>query len=159
MDLRDKLLKANGCAFTAIISADYGENIYTFQMECTADAEGNLTFQVIEPETISGIKGRISQVGGALTFDDHVLAFPLLADGQLTPVCAPWIWIRALRSGYISGCGIEEKGTRIYYDDSFENAVVRLEVLCDKEMIPLQADIFWEQRRILSVEICKFTFL
>lgn len=159
MDLRSKLLESNGCSFTTVITADYEDRIYTFTLDCTADSEGNLSFTVSDPQTLNGITGKFSEAGGALTFDDKVLAFPLLADGQLAPICTPWILLNTLRSGYISACGQEEENLRVYYDDSFENAVLHLEVLLNENDIPLYGEIFWRERRILSADIRNFVLL
>lgn len=159
MDLRNALIEGNGCTFTAVITADYGDRIHTFSMDCITDGEGNLNFTLTDPETISGITGRFTQGAGTLTFDDSVLAFPLLADGQLAPVCTPWIFMRTLRSGYISGYAEENDKVFVYYDDSFENAVLNLEVLLDQDNMPLYTEISWNQRRILSAQIRDFAFL
>ena len=159
MDLRGKLLESSGCSFTAVISADYEDKIYTFSLDCMADSEGNLSFTVTDPQTLSGITGSFSKKGGALTFDDKVLAFPLLADDQIAPVCTPWIILNTLRSGYISGCGQENENLRVYYDDSFENSVLHLEALFDEDDMPIYGEIFWRERRILSADIRNFVLL
>ena len=59
MDLRAKLL-AKGVSFDAQITADYGDKNYTFTMNCLLDTQGNLNFQVVEPEIISGVIGTVS---------------------------------------------------------------------------------------------------
>ena len=159
MDLRSKLLESSGCSFTAVISVDYEDKIYTFTLDCTADSEGNLSFVVSDPQTLGGITGSFSKKGGALTFDDKVLAFPLLADGQIAPVCTPWILLNTFRGGYISGCGQDKENLRIYYDDSFENSVLHLEALLDENNIPIYGEIFWRERRILSADIRNFVIL
>lgn len=157
MDLRKELLEADHCSFLAVITADYGNTLYTFQMQCTADNAGNLQFSVIDPETIAGITGSISQESTGLTFDDKVLAFPILADGELTPISAPWIYINTLRSGYLTGCSTEENGYTIYIDDSFEENPLHLVIHTDENMTPKDAEIIWQERRILSMDIRDFT--
>ena len=107
MTLRAKLL-ASECSFDAKITADYGDKLYAFAMTCQGDSRGNLTFTVTEPESIAGITGIISQDGGRLTFDDTALYFDLLTDDQLSPVSAPWIFLKALRGGYITSVCREE---------------------------------------------------
>ena len=82
--LRERMLQSQGCSFSAAVTADYGEKVYQFRTDCSADREGNLVFSVIEPDSISGISGRITQKSGQLTFDDVVLAFELLADGEIS---------------------------------------------------------------------------
>ena len=113
ISIRNKLLEGNGCSFSAKVHADYGEKLYTFKMDCQVDQTGNLTFSVIEPATIHGIAGKVSTVGGAITFDDKILAFPTIADGQVSPVSAPWLLIKTLRSGYIKGCAELDDGFTI----------------------------------------------
>lgn len=157
MDLRKKLLESQICSFTAVITADYGDAVYTFQMECNTDKEGTLHFTVTDPETIAGITGSISQDRAALTFDDKVLAFPMLADGELTPVCAPWIFMNTLRSGYINGCCEEKSGICIYIDDSFKEKPLHLMIYTDQNSIPVAAEIIWQERRILTLDIRDFT--
>lgn len=156
MDLRKKLLEAQTCSFTAVVTADYGDALYTFQMDCTADSAGILEFTVTDPETIAGITGNISQESAALTFDDKVLAFPMMADGELTPVCAPWIFLNTLRSGYLTGCKSEDNGLSIYIDDTFENKPLRLLISTGENAVPVYAEIIWQDYRILSLDIRDF---
>jgi hypothetical protein len=73
-------------------------------MDCEADSQGSVSFRVVSPESISGITGSVDRDQGKLTFDDKALAFDLLADGQLSPVSAPWVMIHTLRGGYLSSC-------------------------------------------------------
>ena len=104
MDFRAKLL-AQAVSFDAEITADYGDKTYTFAMHCESDTKGDMTFTVTAPESIAGISGTISASGGKLTFSDTALAFDLMADDQLSPVSAPWILMKTLRSGYLTSCG------------------------------------------------------
>lgn len=153
VQLRSAILRAETCRFTAIITADYSDMIYSFTLDCTSDMDGNVTFTVKEPETIAGITGKITADGGAITFDDAVLAIPLLTDDQLTPVSAPWILMRALRSGYIASAG----SGRIRLDDSYADDALALDVSLDDRGMPATAEIFWKNRRILTIRIVSFT--
>lgn len=157
MELRSQILNGEKCTFQAVVTADYGNALYTFQMEYEADGAGNLSFTVTDPETIRGITGHISQDGAGLTFDDKVLAFPLLADGQLTPVSAPWLFLNSIRSGYLSGTGRTDDGNCIYIDDSFGERPIRTEIFTDENNLPYRADIIWQDRRVLSVDIQNFS--
>ena len=159
MDFRADLLASMGCSFEAVITADYQDSLYTFTVSCRSDENGGLTFTVIEPETISGISGRINAEGGALTFDEEVLAFEMLADGQLTPVAAPWIFIKTLRGGYIASCGEAGELTRASIDDSYEEDALRLDIWFDERNKPVRAEILYADRRILSLEVKNFEFL
>lgn len=156
---RESLLNASGCTFEAEVTADYGDKTYTFTMDCEADNAGNVRFFVTQPETIAGIGGRLGGEGGSLTFDGSVLAFPLMADGVLSPVGAPWAMLRALRGGYLTDCAEQSGGCRVTIDDSFSGESLRVEVLTGADDLPLTAEILWEGRRILSVCVRNFALL
>ena len=158
-DLRKNLLSSNGCSFQADITADYGDKVHTFQMTCSTDNNGKLDFIVTAPETISGISGSVSQDGANLTFEDVVLAFPMLADGEISPICAPWLFMNSLRGGYLSGCSEESDGLCIYIDDSFSDHPLKVEVKTDKNTRPTHVEYIWQNRRILSVDIQNFVIL
>lgn len=149
-------LQGAACSFSCTVTADYGEKIHVFSMECTADVSGDMTFEVLTPESISGITGVVSQSQGKLTFDDKALAFELLADGQFSPVSAPWILIRTLWGGYLTSCTETDYGMLLCIDDSYEADPLRLDVRMDREGNPISAEILWQGRRILSMEIENF---
>ena len=153
MELRRKLLGASECSFRAEITADYGEILHVFRMNCTVDDQGGVSFRVTAPESIAGITGTLSKQGGALTFDDTALYFDLLADQQLSPVSAPWVLMKALRGGNITSAGVEKGSLRISVDDSYEENALNLEVWLDSEDIPQRADICYAGKRILSLNL------
>ena len=158
MELREDIQSSAGCVFNATVTADYGEKIYIFSMDCQTDQEGNLSFTVVKPETISGISGRVSANNGALTFDDQVLAFQTMADGLVTPVSAPWILINTLRSGYLKSCAKNDKGFEIAADDSYGDASLHLQILVNGN-VPTFAEIFLNGRRMITISVEGFRLL
>lgn len=150
--LRSAILQAQRCSFSVVITADYGDMVYTFHMDCESDNQGNVMFTVTKPDTIAGITGKISADGGALTFDDTALAIPMLTDDLITPVSAPWILLRTLRGGYISSCA----DGRITIDDSYADDALTLDITLDEEDKPVLAEIYWKNRRILTLEVNSF---
>ena len=147
--LRGKLLKAESWGFQAEISADFGEKVYDFGMDCQADDKGNVAFTVTAPETISGITGEISAQGGKLTFDGTALDFGLLADGRLSPVSAPWV----LRGGSITGVGEQDGRLVLNVNDSYKDDALTLDVTLDENDLPARAEIFCQGKRILSMTL------
>lgn len=158
MALRAKIL-AQAIQFEADITADYGDKTYTFSAQCSVDSGGNLTFTVTRPETISGITGSVSASGGKLTFDGKALSFPLLADNQITPVSAPWVLVKTLRSGYLTSCGYDGDNIRMAIDDSYNDDALHLDIWLDEEDLPIRGEILWQGRRILSMEVKNFRFV
>ena len=157
MGLRSKLL-AGGCSFTAEITADYGDKLHTFTLECTGNDRGDLCFTVVSPESISGITGEITGGGGAFTYDGDVLYFDLMADGTLSPVSAPWILLKTLRGGYLTSAGSDGDLLMLTIDDSYAEDALHLDVWLDEQDVPVRCEILYDGRRILSVNIGDFSF-
>ena len=153
MALRTRLLQASSCTFDTEITADYGETLHVFRMNCAADAEGGVTFCVTAPESIAGITGTLSKGGGALTFDDTALYFDLLAEEQLSPISAPWVLIKALRGGYLTSAGVENGLLRVSVNDSYADDALNLDVWLNSDDIPQRADICYAGKRILSLKL------
>lgn len=158
MELREKMLRSS-CSFTADITADYGDRTYTFQMGCTADTEGNLKFVVLAPESIASITGEIRGGSGYLTFGETALAFPLLADGEVSPVSAPWLLAATLRGGYLASAGMEGENPHLTLYDSYQEDALQLDVLLNEQNAPMSCEILWQGRRVLSVCVKDFSFV
>lgn len=159
MGLRAKLLAGDGCTFASEITADYGDRLSTFAMDCLSNEHGGISFTVEEPQTIAGITGTLSAEGGKLTFDEEALAFPLLADGQVTPVSAPWLLMKTLRGGYVTACGMDGELLRVSIDDSYEEDALHVDIWLDGSDVPRRAEFVWQERRILSMTVENFEIL
>ena len=159
LELRQKLINAQGCTFDVSITADYVESIYTFEMQCSVDQSNNLNFTVTQPDTISGISGLINLDQSHFTFDDKMLIFSTISDGQISPVSAPWVFINALKNGYIRASSQTSGGYTVYVDDSYKENALELEILIDVNDSPVSADIHWQGRRILALRISNFVIL
>lgn len=156
MALRARMLGAERISFEADITADYGDELHQFSLGCQGDNRGEVEFLVTEPESISGITGVFSSGEGKLTFDDKALAFPLLADGQITPVSGPWIFLKTLLGGYLTSCGPEGEYLRVTIDDSYADDALQLDIWLDGEDDPVRAEICYDGRRIVTMDIEDF---
>ena len=156
MDLRQKLLSADGCSFVCDITADYGDSVHKFSADCKGDSLGNVRFTVTAPESISGIHGLISDRGGEILFDETALEFGLLTDRQLSPVSAPWMFLKTLRGGYLMNGGKEENLIHIGARDSYEEDALLVDFWMEPEGRPKRAEILFRGRKILTLEIQNF---
>ncbi len=159
MELRAAVLKAQSCSFDAAVTADYGDAVYTFTMACQGDGQGDLDFTVTAPETLEGITGRITGSGGSLCFEGVALELELLADGQLTPVSAPWILLKTLRGGYLAAAGEEDGLLRLTIDDSYADDALHLDIWLDAGDVPVRGEILYGGRRILTVDVENWSLL
>ena len=153
MKLRASLLGCLGCSFDVTVTADYGDEIHEFAMNCEADGRGNVSFTVTQPESIAGITGEISSGEGKLTFDDTVLQFPLLADDQVTPVSGPWILMKTLLGGYLTAANQEDDLLHLTIDDSYEDDALQMEIWLNGEDMPVCGEILYDGRRIVTMTV------
>ena len=159
ISFRQKLLSSNQCTFTCDITVDYGDELHLFSVGCKFDDQVNLSFEVLKPDTISGISGTVRASGGELTFDDNALAFPLIADGYISPISAPWVFMKALRGGYIDSCGNDGGGLCLLLNDSYEENPLQIQVFADSQCVPKRAEMIWKGRRILTIDVVNFSCL
>lgn len=159
LSFRKSLLSAKGCSFDTTITADYGDVVYNFKVRCQSDEKNELAFTVLQPETIAGITGTIDQDGGNITFDNKALFFNTMADGQISPISAPWLMLRTLKSGYIKGAGNSTNGEFIQIYDSYEEDALLLNYWLHENNVPNFAEIFWQGRRVVSIKIENFEIL
>ena len=154
MDFRADLVQAGGCSFTARVTADFGESIQNFTMECRSDPKGDITFLLKEPETLEGITGTVTSEGGKITYDGLALDFGLLADGKVIPAAAPAILTSCWAGEYISAAGTEEDLTRVTYEKGFENKLVADTWF--QNHVPICGEVCYNGTEILRIEITDF---
>ena len=157
MKLRANLLGCLGCSFDVTVTADYGDSYYTFVMNCQATGRGDLQFTVLQPESIAGITGEISSGEGKLTFDEVALHFPLLADDQVTPVSGPWILMKTLLGGYLTAANEEDELLHLTIHDSYEEDALQMEIWLNGEDEPVNAEILYDGRRIVTMVVENFS--
>ena len=151
--LRQRVLKAQSVQFEAEITADYGDTLSVFTLDCQGSSQGDITFQVLAPESIEGITGAIRAGKGALTFDGTALSFPLLADEQLSPVSVPWLFLRVLRGGNLLSQGAEGELTRLTYRDGFREEDLLADVWLSGNGDPVRAEFLHKGHKILSITL------
>ena len=78
---------------------------------------------------------------------------------MLSPVSAPWVLLKALRSGYLAACAETQSGLRLTLQDSYAENALQVDVWTDQEGIPVFAEMLWQGQRILSVKIDNFRIL
>lgn len=156
LQTRTKLLGAKQVSFDAKISADYIDHVEQFTLRCQADEMGQVAFEVIYPDAISGITGSVAGQQGKLTFDDTVLAFPLMAQERLSPVSGPWVLLQALRSGQITACAEEDGLLHLTVDDSYGEDPLTLEIWFRGDTV-VAAEIAWRGMRQMTMEVEQFT--
>ena len=154
--LRNRIVTCEKCEFDTVVTLDYGDSTYSFRAVCVTDSSNNMKLKVIEPAPISGIEANIYADSGRFTFDNEILGFELIANDQIAPISIPWLFIEALRGGYIASCGNGDSGSFIRIDDSFKQTEYSLELWLNQENMPIGAELFWEGKRFASIKFNSF---
>lgn len=156
LQLRSSCLAARCVTFSATIQADYITHVEEFSLECDAGQDGAVSFQVLEPEEISGIRGTVSGTEGTVEFDGTVLAFPLMAEGRMSPLSGPWVVMKAIRSGNILAAGWEGEMLHLTIDDTYAEKALTVDLWLEDGKVE-QGEIAWEGRRCLAMTFDDFS--
>ncbi len=159
MDFRTQLLEAGACTFQAEITADYGDSIYVFTVDCECLTDGTATVTVSEPQSIAGITAKITAGGDELVFDDMAVAFEPLANGNAAPVCAPSIAVDAWTNAYIRAAGQEGEWLRVTYERGYDAEQLIVDCWYDEKNIPICAEICYNDQTVLKLDISQFSFV
>lgn len=158
IEFRAQLVRAGGCKFQAEVTADFGETLYNFTMDCEAGADGTMYLTVTAPETISGITATVTDSGGKITYDGMAVDFGLLASGNVIPASAPAIVLSCWAKEYIASAGMEDALNRVSYVKDFDEKQLNVDTWYDNG-IPICAEICYNDQRILKLTISDFQYL
>ena len=153
--LRSRCL-SGAVSFGTEVRADYITSIESFSLDCAFDENGQMTFTVTEPDDIEGIQGTVTGTEGTVAFDDVVLGYPLLAEGRISPLAAPWVLVKALREGCIIAVGREGELLRLTIDDSYADNALTVDIWLEDGRVE-EAEIAWEGRRCVTMTVEDFS--
>ena len=154
---RGALLSAGGCSFRGEITVDYGQEVSSFTLDCVADHEGNVSFRVLEPETIADITGTIARDEGVVTYDGLQLAFPLLVYDRISPVSAPGLVVECWLKEFILSAGISQNIYRATYEKKIQEKILLIDTYFEKD-IPISAEVCYNGNRIIEMKISEFSY-
>ena len=120
LTIRGEYLAMTSCAAQAVVTADYGQRVYRYELSAAVNGEEAL-LTLTAPETVAGLTARIEEDEGWLEYDGAILETGELAPGGLTPMGAiPALLEKQVqssvymeetaRSGYLDTCVLEELG-------------------------------------------------
>lgn len=156
LDLRSRCLASPAVRFRAEIRADYITGFEEFTLDCETSPDGAVSFRVAHPEEIADICGTVRRDEGTVEFDGAVLAYPLMAQGRLSPLSGPWVVMKAIRSGCIIAAGQEGELTRVTIDDSYADNALTVDVWLEDGQV-IQAEVAWEGLRCLVMTFDDFS--
>ena len=115
LTIRGEYLAVERCSFRAQVTADYGRRVYQYELEAEVTPEQTV-LTLTAPESVAGFAARITGKDSVLEFDGVSVETGPLDGGGLTAVSALPALLEAVRSGYITACGLEEEGSVLRVD-------------------------------------------
>lgn len=163
LTIRGEYLAMTSCAANAVLTADYGQRIYRYEVAAAVTGEETV-LTLSAPDTVAGLTARLSGKEGRLEFDGAILETGALSGDGLTPMTAIPALLQAARSGYLDTCTLETLGE-----------TSALQVVCRDPEIPagtgtetalwfdptthalLRGEISSEGRCVIQCEFSQFT--
>lgn len=152
---RTSLTEAGGCDFAAAVTADYGDYIRQFSLNCSAEI-GNTTLTVTAPDNAAGITAAVSGDKATVSFGDTILAVEEFSTRKISPMAAPYILERAWSTGYISSTGMDGEWEAVEYLLGYGSDQLTI-LTCFSGQLPLRAEISDGESTLIICEITDFT--
>ena len=164
VNLRDAYQEMSGCIMEAVISCGWEEQIWEATLRCDYVPSGESTVEVLEPETIAGVKAVIRETDWSLEYEDTVLNVGTLSPESISPAdCLPRL-MSALRDGWLLEENEENWNDvpclRITVDQSGtqDGKILSTLWLRQEDGKPLRGEIAVEDKIILTAEFTSFDF-
>lgn len=140
---------AGEISFTAKVRAEYSDKTAEFTLDYEQDSEGT-EIEIVEPETVKGIKAKVSNDGLSLEYEGAILDIGKLTDRGLSPVSALPLLAGAMKDAHIDLVWTEENlvAARLIPAD---DTVVTLWISSD--LVPQNAEITYKDQTLVYIEI------
>lgn len=146
----------SGAEFTAEVTADLGDEAFSFTARCTVSPE-EAVMTLVSPEPVAGVTARLGADGAQLEFDGLILDLGALAEGELGPVGALGALAQSLRAGPVTAV-FEENGLTVVQSYADESSYV-LTRYDSGTLTPVHAQLVTNGRGGLECDISDFSAL
>lgn len=163
-DLRDRYHDMAGCTMEAAVTCSQGDRVWQTELRCEYVPDGEITVEVLSPETIVGVRAVLDGATLTLEYEDLCLNAGTLSSQSVSPMaCLPRL-MSALRDGWL----LEENEEtwndvscrRLMVDQSGtqNGKIVSTVWLRQEDGTPVRGEISVDGENILTAEFTSFTF-
>ena len=163
-DLRDRYHDMAGCTMEAAVTCSQWDRVWQAELRCEYVPDGEITVEVLSPETIAGVRAVLDGDTLTLEYEDLCLNAGTLSSQSVSPMaCLPRL-MSALRDGWL----LEENEEtwndvpcrRLMVDQSgTQNGKIVSTIWLRKEDgTPVRGEISVEREIILTAEFTSFAF-
>ena len=163
-NVRDRYHDMAGCSMTAVVSCTQEDQRWEATLQCEYIPGGESTVEVLEPETIAGVRAKLSDTDWSLEYEGNVLNIGPLSDEEISPVASLPRLMNALRDGWLLEENQEKWGEvpclRITVDQSGvqDGKILSTLWLRQDDGTPLRGEISVDGEIILTAEFTSFAF-
>ena len=163
-NVRDRYHDMAGCSMTAVVSCAQEDQRWEATLQCEYIPGGESTVEVLEPETIAGVRAKLSDTDWSLEYEGNVLNIGPLSDEEISPVASLPRLMNALRDGWLLEENQEKWGEvpclRITVDQSGvqDGKILSTLWLRQDDGTPLRGEISVDGEIILTAEFTSFAF-
>ena len=162
--LRSRFVEMSGCDMEAAVTCDQYASPWRGVFRCAYTPDGESVVEVLEPETIAGVRAVVDGEKQSLRFDGQNLDAGAVSDEAISPAaCLPRM-MDALRGGWLLEENPEEWNgvpcRRLALDQSGERTE-KIEFvfwLRQEDGIPLRGEIAVDGETVLTAEFTNFSF-
>lgn len=159
--LQEQYQTMSGCTMEAAVSCDQAGNVWEAVLRCDYVPGGESTVEVLEPESIAGVRAVFRDEDWYLEYEDTVLNAGGL--GEISPaVCLPRL-MNALRDGWLLEENEEQWNNipcvRLALDQSgSDGKIISTLWLRQADGTPVRGEISIDEEIILTAEFTSFAF-
>ena len=108
LDVRAKYIEMTSCSAHLDLTADYGERVYQYGVDCAWAKTGETVLTITAPESVAGVTARIAAGETALEYDGVRVETGALDDAGLSPIDAVPALLTYAREGFLAECVLED---------------------------------------------------
>ncbi len=158
MDFRVRLLEAKACRFSAAVTADFGERVCDFSLDCVyAPQENEASLTVTAPDSIAGITATVAGGEAEVAFDGLRLELGTLPGGRAVPLQLPRILGDAWAYGYIESEAEIPGGHLVTWRAGSGDEELLVYTWFDEQRVPTEAVVYCGSVRVLGAELRGFS--
>lgn len=141
--------EADTVSFSADVRAEYSDKTAEFTLRYVQGPE-SAEVEITEPETVAGIKARVTGDALSLEYDGAILDIGSFGDTELSPMSALPLLVRAMTDAHIDIIWREDDmiAARLVPSDD-----MLVTLWLSSELVPLNAEISYKEQTVIFIDI------
>lgn len=141
--------EADTVSFSADVRAEYSDKTAEFTLRYAQSAD-SAEVEISEPETVAGIKARVTGDALSLEYDGAILDIGSFGDTELSPMSALPLLVRSMTDAHVDITWREGDmiAARLVPSDD-----MLVTLWLSNELVPLNAEISYKEQTVIFIEI------